>query len=207
MKTTAVLLAAGTSARFGSDKRRLVLPGGDALLQACAVRARAASDDVVVVLRPGDADLSSMLDDLGCRVCINTQPQRGMGSSLACGVRAAADADAWMVMPGDLPLLRPQSLGQVAAALHTADAVVPVCHGRRGHPVGFGSRYRQALLALSGDVGGRHVLQGDGGQVVWLNIHDPGIYLDVDTPADVARLARLCGPAGEYGAPFDANRC
>lgn len=191
MNVSAVVLAAGASSRLGSDKRSLMLPGGMGLLQLVASRIHCVVDDVVVVIRPDDAGLAAMLRRLGCRACVNARPQAGMGSSLACGIAAAAAADAWVVMPGDLPLVREHTLRQVIAGLSTADAVVPVCHGRRGHPVAFGHRYRRQLLALTGNSGGRHLLQADSAGVTWMNIHDPGIYLDVDTPADVGRLRRL----------------
>src|SRR3954467_10452643 len=58
----------------------------------------------------------------------------GMGDSIAAAVRATRDAGGWLVLPGDLPLVKPQTLLTVAAALAHADVVVPVFRGERGHP-------------------------------------------------------------------------
>src|SRR6476620_5937213 len=60
----------------------------------------------------------------------------GMGDSIAAAVRATRDAGGWLVLPGDLPLVRPDSLRQVAAALGEHEVVVPTFKGERGHPVG-----------------------------------------------------------------------
>jgi molybdenum cofactor cytidylyltransferase len=71
-----------------------------------------------------------------------------------------------------------------------AALVVPTFAGRRGHPVGFDGRFREHLLALSGDAGARAVLATQGSAVYQLEVDDPGVVQDVDTQADAARLAR-----------------
>lgn len=202
MRPSLIVLAAGASARFGTDKRCMPLPGGQQLLAHCAGRLRAVADDVVVVLRPGDLALQRVLRRCGCRTVTNPQPDDGMGSSLAHGVRATPDADGWLVMPGDLPLLRLRTVEQVAARLQSADGVIPVCHGRRGHPVGFCRRFRDQLAALTGAVGGRRLLRLGDSRIAVLNVHDPGIYLDVDTPAEGRRLlSAIANYAAEENVP------
>ena len=189
MKLTGILLAAGISRRLGSDKRQLRLPNGKTLLLHCASLLHTVTDDVVVVLRPEDDELTDALSKSGCRVCYNPKPSRGMGTSLSCGVAARPDSDAWLIQPADLPLLKASTLQQIGAELRYADAVVPFCHGRRGHPVGFTRCFRDQLLQLSGDHGGRHILKDTDKTVKWLNLHDPGIYRDIDKAADIAAIA------------------
>ena len=191
MNLSAVLLAAGASTRFGADKRMLPLPGGERMLSHAARQMRAVIDDVVVVLRPDDTEIANAMLGLDCRVTVNPEPARGMGSSLALGIGAARQADGWLVIPGDLPLVRTQTICAVAARLQLADAVVPVCHGRRGHPVGFGRRYRDRLLALNGEAGGRQLLNDHDESIVWFNVDDPGIHRDIDTRADERMRLRL----------------
>ncbi len=190
MQLTGLLLAAGGSQRFGTDKRLVALPGVDNLIVHSARGLRAALEDVVVVLRPEDTQLSEAVGNLGCRVCQNPTPNEGMASSIRCGVRASIRSDGWLIVPADLPLLRASSIGQVALRLHSADAVVPICHGRRGHPVGFSGLFRDALLNLSGDRGARDILRKAHGRLVWLNLHDPGIYRDIDRPEDLEPIRR-----------------
>ena len=190
MKLTGILLAAGESRRLGQDKRRLPLPNGSTLLLHCASLLHSATNNVVVVLKPKDDDLADALRKTGCQVCYNPKPSRGMGTSLSCGVTASGDSDGWLVQPADLPLIKPSTLQQIGAQLEHADAVVPFCHGRRGHPVGFGRCFRNRLLQLSGDHGGRHLLKDTDKNVEWLNLHDPGIYRDIDNATDIAAIER-----------------
>ena len=105
MKVVGLLLAAGKSRRYGSDKRLQPLPGGDTLLTHCAKRLRNAVDDVLVVLRPGDEHLIDSLETLAVRRCINPQADEGVGSSIRCGVNHTPDCDGWLIMPADLSLI------------------------------------------------------------------------------------------------------
>ena len=201
MSLTGILLAAGGAQRFGRDKRRLLLPDGQDLLSYSARRLRRVLDDVLVVLRPEDDDIAPALLAIGCRVCRNPLPERGMGSSVNCGVQASQHSDGWLVQPVDLPLLREATIRRVAERLRSAAAVVPLCHGRHGHPVGFARQFRDRLLALDGVRGARPILQRAAPDVVWLNVHDPGIYRDIDRPDDLARLAAHWGSLEVPGEP------
>lgn len=113
----------------------------------------------------------------------------GMGDSIAAGVRATADAGGWLVLPGDLPLVAPQSLRAVAAALAQASVVLPMYQGERGHPVGFASQHGAALQALTGSEGAAAIVRQGG--VLRLDLDDPGIVTDIDTVGDLARAERL----------------
>ena len=88
-----------------------------------------------------------------------------------------------------MPRVRPDTIRAVAEKLATgAGIVVPSYRGERGHPVGFGSRFKQELLSLSGDAGARALLKLHADQLVRLDVDDPGVLQDVDTPSDLARL-------------------
>ena len=113
----------------------------------------------------------------------------GMGDSIAAGVRATADAPGWLVLPGDLPLVRPESLLAVARALQHASLVLPFHRGVRGHPVGFGRVHGPALQALRGAEGAAAIVRA--AKPVRLELEDEGIVTDVDTVEDLARAERL----------------
>ncbi len=127
---------------------------------------------------------------------VGPDPSRpGMGDSIAAGVRATADAPGWLVLPGDLPLVRPETLRAVATALLQggAKAVVPWCEGHRGHPVGFARACRDALLDLKGNQGAAPVLSGLSATNCVANIicDDAGCITDIDTLDDLARAEAL----------------
>jgi molybdenum cofactor cytidylyltransferase len=121
----------------------------------------------------------------------------GMGDSIAAAVRATADAAGWLILPADLPLIRPATLQAVAYARRgTVQAVQPSHQGVRGHPVGFAAQCGPRLTALSGEQGAAPVLRalreaGQEGQVAEIEVDDIGIVTDIDTPGELARAEAL----------------
>lgn len=115
----------------------------------------------------------------------------GMGDSIAAAVRATRDAGGWLVLPGDLPLVRAETLRQVEKALMRGEAkvIVPVCRGERGHPVGFAAACCDALAALSGARGAAAIVKAS--TVAELPVDDDGILVDVDTVRALAEAERL----------------
>lgn len=109
----------------------------------------------------------------------------GMGDSIAAAVRATAHAPGWLVLPGDLPLLRPDTLCTLASAPATLDVVVPVVNGQRGHPVRFAARCGAELMRLQGNQGAASVARAHG-PVLW-RLDDPGCTFDIDTLQDLER--------------------
>lgn len=113
----------------------------------------------------------------------------GMGDSIAAAVRATPDAGGWLVLPGDLPLISPDSLRAVAAALQHAPVVLPMYHGTRGHPVGFARELGAALQSLTGAEGAAAIVRA--AQPLKLELQDEGIVTDIDTVEDLARAEVL----------------
>ncbi|ODS66240.1 MAG: molybdopterin-guanine dinucleotide biosynthesis protein MobA [Acidovorax sp. SCN 65-108] len=117
----------------------------------------------------------------------------GMGDSIAAAVRATSHAAGWLVLPGDLPLVRPDTLQMLAQAVAKRAVTVPFFHGERGHPVGFAAHCLPDLLALSGEQGAASVVRkfAQQGQVQNLVVEDEGTVTDIDTVQDLARAERL----------------
>ncbi len=117
----------------------------------------------------------------------------GMGDSIAAAVRKTPDANGWLVLPADLPLIQPATLLQVAEALQTSDVVLPcfVSDGveQRGHPVGFGVVCKQDLLNLRGNKGAAGVIIAYA--AIKLIVDDVGTVTDIDTVDDLARAENL----------------
>ncbi|MET0541989.1 MAG: nucleotidyltransferase family protein [Variovorax sp.] len=114
----------------------------------------------------------------------------GMGDSIAAAVRRTADAAGWLILPGDLPLVEPDTLRRVADALRNegVQAAQPRYRGERGHPVGFARACREALMALEGHHGAAPVLRDlrAAGRVAEVDVDDIGVVTDIDTVAALA---------------------
>lgn len=190
----ALVLAAGAGTRFGADKRRVRLAGGETLLAQTCGRALAAGLPVYVALRAGEElPLPSGVEPLPV-----TGAEQGMGATLAAAISALATLPAasrgCLVLLGDMPWIEVTTLRRLAQALGEAGAaglVAPYRHGRRGHPVGFGRDWFTELQCLRGDRGARGILERETGRVHRVVVDDPGIEADVDTVADL-----IAGPPG-----------
>ncbi len=195
----AVVLAAGSSQRFGADKllhplglNGLTLPlAAHSLLPWLAV-----FEQVTVVVRPDSRQLrAAIANALGAtsstaihwQTC--TDAALGMASSLACGVRANRDSAGWMIGLADMPAVPASVIGAVRSALAGgATLAAATRNGRRGHPVGFAARYYEELQDLQGDSGARHLLERDASGLVLVASNSPGIHADIDVPADLHAL-------------------
>lgn len=116
----------------------------------------------------------------------------GMGDSIAAAVRATAGAAGWLVLPGDLPLVLPDTLRRIAGAA-SSRALVPLYQGQCGHPVRFSADCGAALMNLSGEKGAAPVLSAlkTMNLVNFLAVDDIGIVSDIDTLDDLERARHL----------------
>ena len=185
-----ILLAAGSAKRFGSQKLLARLPDGRQLVDAAAKSLHENVERVVAVCGRDDV-LQSLLERSGCEVVVNERANEGMGTSIAAGVSVSEDAAGWVIALGDMPFVRADTIRAIATELTTTMLngkciVVPMIDGKPGHPVGFSRDFADELRALDGDRGARLVIDRHRNCVVELAVDDPGILLDIDTPADFA---------------------
>ncbi|MFB6171096.1 MAG: NTP transferase domain-containing protein [Haloarculaceae archaeon] len=184
-----VLLAGGTSSRFGEANKLLADLDGDPLVRHAARTLLAADlDEVVVVLGHEAAAVREALADLDVRFVDNPDYEAGLSTSVARGVEAAATADAALFLPGDMPAVDPSTVEALVDAYRAglATALAAAYGERRGNPVLFDGRHFDALRDVDGDVGGRRVLL-DGDRSALVVTDDPGVVADVDTVADLRR--------------------
>ena len=188
-----ILLAAGSAKRFGSNKLLHALPPGtpDAGVPVGLAAARHLLDalpESIAVVRPRAQKLGKLLRDAGCNTVVCKNASEGMGTSLAAGVRATADADGWIVALADMPFIRPETIRIVTKALQEGAAIAaPSFHGERGHPVGFARRFYEELSSLRGEDGARQFLKRHPEWVKLLEVDDPGVVRDIDEPSDLER--------------------
>ena len=182
MDIAAVVLAAGASRRFGSDKR-LHLVDGQPMLAVTLATYRLVFSEVGVVIRPSEPVIATLVREAECRVVEAEDAAAGQSRSLAAGVQAMRHADALVVGLGDMPFVAPQTLRRLAEALEACPGriVRPTCQGRPGNPIGFPASMFDRLESLAGDMGARQLL-ADNRSVALLPVDDPGIHLDVDRP-------------------------
>jgi len=183
-----ILLAAGASKRFGSDKLLHPLAAGTPVALAALANLRSAIPHVIAVVRPGATKLENLLSEAGATVILCANADDGMGASLAAAVSASGDVAGWVVALADMPYIRPETINKIAASLAAGAAIVaPAFRGERGHPVGLSARFRAQLEALRGDEGARALLKQNAGLIELIETDDSGVCRDIDTPDDLHR--------------------
>jgi molybdenum cofactor cytidylyltransferase len=189
---TVIVLAAGRGSRFVGDRHKLTQDIGEGSVLVATLRNVLASQlPVLVVTTEG---LAAAARDLVAARDVVVLPEvgsagagrLGMGYSIAAGVRARAAAPAWMVLPGDMPLVQPGTLLDVARGLSQLPVAYAQYRGRRGHPVAFAAELFSELAELSGDEGARRVIARYPAQAV--DVDDRGVLVDVDTVEDLHLL-------------------
>jgi len=184
-----ILLAAGRGRRFDplGERNKLLqlLPDGEPVVVASARTLLSVLPRVIAVVPPADGGVGEHLRALGVEVTVCADADSGMAASLVHAIRhSLPEADAWLVALGDMPFVSPLTLRALLAALADgADIAAPLHEGRRGNPVAFGAVHLPALLALEGEVGARPLLKAM--PVRDVAVDDPGIFRDIDTPADL----------------------
>lgn len=202
-----VLLAAGLSSRMGRPKQLLDWRGRP-LVRHMAEAALASRLEGLVVVLGADAPAAR-----GALVGLDGPVQtvecadyaQGQAESLRSGLGALpAAATGAVVLLVDQPLVGPALIDRLVAAFAAepmALAVVPRHQGRRGNPVLLAAALFPELQALTGDVGARGVLERHAAQVRWLELDDPAVLLDADTPEAFARLRANQEGQGEPPSP------
>lgn len=202
---TAIVLAAGRSRRMGEQNKLLLEVGGcPVLLRVLQAFAGSAVEEVIVVTGAQHDRVSALVRRADrARSVHNPDYRLGMASSIRRGIlEAAPDAAGYAICPGDLPLLSRsivERLCETFAAQTAPRIVAPTYDGQQGHPVLFGSSFRETLLDLEGDRGARGLLRSDEAPITRVPTEDDGILRDIDTPEaleDVRRQVRESSPPG-----------
>ena len=196
-----LLLAAGRSRRFGSDKLSAKLDGSAVI--RWSAKALASLDEVYVVVPPGADALMQALSRLDVRFVVNLARDEGMASSIRAGIAALSDdVVAVVIALADQPQLRPDVIAKLCDRWRSGDvaAAAPVYRDGQGNPVLFGRECFDALLALRGDTGARSVLEALGKRGATIQVDDV-MPVDIDTQDALQQLQRATSPSSGSHAP------
>lgn len=196
-----IILAAGKSTRFGSDKLlyELNIAGNrQPLIQHALLPWFSVFNELSLVIRADSQRLKRTILEFAelqhktINVIECKRAALGMGHSLSAGIKFNHAAEGWVIGLADMPFIPAQVLSQVYQNLREgADITAPYFRGQRGHPVGFNSRYRDELLALVGDSGAKKLLERDVENIQKFETEHQGVLADIDCMNDLSVLERL----------------
>jgi len=188
-------LAAGLSTRFGENKLLYNLDGVPVLSRVLNAALTSGFTRVTIVV--GSSIVSSFVaktnlpSGIPIRQIVNPNPQEGMSSSMRIGISSVEKTSAGAaIILGDQPFITGAIINKLLEIFWTnPDKIVaPLIFGRRTNPVIFPSAFFKELLAVTGDVGGRSVLDRHPDKVVGLELGEVYDDADLDTPNDLIKI-------------------
>ena len=183
-----VVMAAGSSERFGENKLSTVLNGRTLIERALDAVPDEKLSAVCVVTRYEDVE--ALARSRGFRCVRNERPQDGLSRTVRLGTEAlAGECGAVMYLVADQPLLRRESVGALLDFyLAQPESIVSASHGgRRGNPCVFPAKYFPELCALKGDTGGSAVIRAHAEALRLFELEEVELE-DVDTKDELERL-------------------
>jgi len=156
---------------------------------------------IYVLVRESDVPLQAELDGTGARV-VRTTDTPDMRASVAVLLEAVRQQqspgpdDGWLLAPADHPLLQSAVIAQLLAARSppASEILVPSHEGQRGHPTYFSWDFAARVASLLDGQGVNQLLKDFAGATRQIPVASPDILVDLDTPADLARLRRAAAP-------------
>lgn len=192
MKIAAIIVAAGRSSRFGDSNKLLVEFNGRPLI-CYAVAAAAASpvDDIVLVIAPGCSAIADAAGHGRWRLAVNSRASDGLSSSIQTGLAALdPNIDGAIVLLADMPGVTRDLIAKLCGAFgdSAGHAIVfpQTRDGGQGNPVIWPRGLFADLMALTGDAGGKAVLQAHPELQLAVTIDSDAAHFDIDTVADLA---------------------
>jgi molybdenum cofactor cytidylyltransferase len=181
-----IILSAGASRRMGTPKALLALDGETFLDRLIRLFSEVAVTPIVVLGHQAAQIQSGIRRGAQAAFVVNPDPERGMLSSLQCGLRAVPQtAEAVMFTPVDHPNLERSTLEKLIGHFNAqhASAIVPAFHGEHGHPVLIARPLVAELLALPATAQASDVIHRYRSETDYISVDDPAVITDIDDRA------------------------
>lgn len=188
MRAVAVVPAAGSAERFGGKKLLTLIDGMPLLDRTIASLLDGGVGQVIVVVGPDAEALTrgvNAFSDPRVWPVVNTDPSRGMFSSLQAGM-SEATSDALVVLPADMPFVASATVQLLLDRFALQPAIVsPTYRGKRGHPVILPAALRDEIRGADPTSNLHEILKRHPGERVDVSVEDAGVGRDVDRPSDL----------------------
>ena len=190
-KIMGVILAAGNSTRMGKDNKLLRNVGDASLVRNTAVEMLNSDvDSCSIVLGYQSDKVAEVIKDLNISLILNPLWQEGQASSLKAALNTLDDTYSdLLIMLGDLPGVKSRHINTIIEEHlltnnRRSKITIPSFNGKKGNPVIWGRSFFPDLSNLEGDVGGRALFNHHPAAINLLDMDDPAVVTDTDTPED-----------------------
>lgn len=192
MNISAIILAAGESKRMGQPK--MLLPWGEQTIieHVITVMIKAGIEDIVIVTGGAREQVEEIAQKYPVRSVFNEAYHNDeMLWSLQCGLRALEpSAEAMLICLGDQPQVKEGSVRKVCETFAgtKSQIVVPSYQMRRGHPWLAARPLWDEILKMQSPKSPRDFLNAHAKEIQYVEIDNPSILEDLDTPEDYLKF-------------------
>ena len=195
----AVVLAAGRSLRMGPKNKLLEKLGGKSILHHVITALQESQiKSIVVVLGHEAAKIKNDLEGEDVTYVMNPDYEQGIGTSISTGIRSVDKSTRGaLIMLGDMPVISAKTIDKLVNDFNRnsqAEIVVPTYEDQPGNPVLWSNRFFPQLSSLSGDRGGKPLIEKNTDVVSFCSVDSESVHLDVDNSDELERLRATVGP-------------
>jgi len=181
---SAIILAAGESRRMGEPKQLMPLGKTTILERTVDNFLNSEVHDVIVVVGYRAEEVISLIADRSVAIAVNSAYREGMSTSIVAGLSLISDKiQGVMLALADQPFIDSHTINHLIEAFgaHNKNIAIPVYQGKRGHPVIFAIKYKEELLRLKGDIGGKEIIGQHPDDILEVTVNCEGICVDINT--------------------------
>lgn len=191
MKINCILLAAGNSSRFKGNKLLYNYNGKTLIMNIIEKVKNVDFNEIIVITQYDKIENLALENDL--KVVKNEYPEKGQSYSLKLGVLSSEDCDGYMFIACDQPLITLKTLTKMLEVFkHGKNKII--CAGFKekiSNPAIFSKQYRDTLLKLEGDIGGRSIIRTNISDVFIYMVENQSELIDIDKEEDLERLQQV----------------
>ena len=188
----ALVLAAGHSRRFGSQKLTATINNKKptTVYEQTIKQLTNAYPEISKIIAVIQNRTSPQLPLTKATTIEYPFDQIGIGESISFGSQYISSWDGCLICLADMPFIRTETYKAIASRVTATNIVIPKFNGIVGNPIAFGKAHFQILENLKGDEGARKVLKNHQNLIIEIETNDPGVLHDIDTPQDIQDAAR-----------------
>ena len=198
MKISAVIMASGFSKRMGENKLLLKYMGMSFIENTIKKVLESGFYEINLVTSHNEIEniYRNLLETNGFKkeknhnfiITKNHNPDKGISESIKLGVKNLKPCDAYMFFTADQPKLSTETIKYIMSKAEIDKIIIPKYNNENGSPTIFGGNFKDNLLYLEGDTGGKQIVQENKGKVKYLDIKNVEDGIDIDTQEEYRKL-------------------
>lgn len=180
-----IILASGFSNRMGRDKLLIEIEGEKMIERVIKSSVKSLLDEVMIVYR--NEEVKKVADKFNIRAIYNANADRGQSEAIKLGIRNAKNSSSYMFILGDQPFINSETIDLLIKEHRKSKSTItiPYYNGKKGMPRILSNIYKDELLGISGDIGGRDIIKRYKKGICVVNMKDGRVGIDIDSPEDI----------------------